>query len=138
VAKGRVTLESFDDRIVEFPRIDDRLQTQPHRYVNLSAKTPACPPFQWNLLLRVDTETGTTTEWDSGTKHFNEVVFASAEGGEPEQGYYVTFRTDVETLESDWVVLDAGDIASGPIATVELPFRVPNGLHGNWYGASTF
>ena len=27
----------------------------------------------------------------------------------------------------------ADDIAAGPIARIELPHRVPAGLHGNWF-----
>jgi carotenoid cleavage dioxygenase len=136
VTKGAITHETIDDRLTEFPRIDDRVQTQAHRYFSASTKSEGVATGVWNRLLRFDTQTGTTAEWDSGTKVFDEVVFAPAEGGQPEQGYYVTFRTDTETLQSDWVVLDASDIAAGPVATVELPFRVPNGLHGNWFSAS--
>ena len=44
-------------------------------------------------------------------------------------------RTDIETMRSDWVVLDAANIADGPVAVVQLPFRVPLGLHGNWFGS---
>lgn len=33
---------------------------------------------------------------------------------------------------SDLVVLDAQAIDKGPIATAELPRRVPFGFHGNW------
>jgi carotenoid cleavage dioxygenase-like enzyme len=33
---------------------------------------------------------------------------------------------------SDFVVLNAHDIAAEPIATVALPQRVPFGFHGNW------
>jgi carotenoid cleavage dioxygenase-like enzyme len=134
---GAVTLDSFDDRLTEFPRIDDRLQTRPHRFFTVSAKTPGRPMGEFNVVVRVDTATGISSEWDSGSKVFDEVVFARAEGGPPEQGYYVTFRTDLETLRSDWVVLDAADVAAGPVATVELPFRVPSGLHGNWFSASS-
>lgn len=133
VHRGKVVLSDFDDRITEFPRIDDRLQTSEHHVFTVSAKTPDRSVGQWNVLLRVDTTTGAVAEWDSGTKVFDEVVFAPAVGGGREQGYYVTFRTDVETLHSDWVVLDAHDITAGPIATVALPFRVPAGLHGNWF-----
>ena len=39
-------------------------------------------------------------------------------------------------MRSDSVVLDADDIGAGPIALVELPFRVPAGLHGNWFPPS--
>jgi carotenoid cleavage dioxygenase-like enzyme len=132
---GMVRLSTFDDRIVEFPRIDDRLQTRPHRFFTVSGKTAGRPTGEFNVLIRVDTQTGATTEWDSGNKVFDEVVFAARDGGGPEEGYYVTFRTDLETLRSDWVVLDASDITAGPVATVELPFRVPAGLHGNWFAS---
>ncbi len=44
----------------------------------------------------------------------------------------MTFRTHRSTLESDFVFLEASDIAAGPVARVRLPFRVPAGLHGNW------
>jgi carotenoid cleavage dioxygenase len=33
---------------------------------------------------------------------------------------------------SDFFVLDARDIAGGPVARVRLPHRVPYGFHGNW------
>ncbi|MGT2491231.1 carotenoid oxygenase family protein [Cupriavidus basilensis] len=36
---------------------------------------------------------------------------------------------------SDLVVLDAGAVADGPVATVQLSHRVPFGFHGNWHGA---
>jgi carotenoid cleavage dioxygenase len=91
----------------------------------------------WNVLTRIDTQTGAVTEWDSGTKVFDEVVFAPAVGGAVEEGYYVTFRTDTQTMQSDFVVLAADDITAGPIATVELPVRVPSGLHGNWFPPGT-
>ena len=32
-------------------------------------------------------------------------------------------------------LLDAANIAAGPLAVVPLPFRVPLGLHGNWFGS---
>jgi carotenoid cleavage dioxygenase len=130
---GTATFSSFDDRIVEFPRIDDRLQTQSHRHFTVSAKSSDLPIGEFNALIRIDTETGATTEWGSGNKVFGEVVFAPRERGAPGEGYHVTFRTDLETLRSDWVVLDASDITAGPVATIELPFRVPAGLHGNWF-----
>lgn len=133
---GTVKLDPHVERICEFPRIDDRLQGRPHRFYSVSAKHDL-GPGSWNVLLRVDTHTGRVDEWDSGTKVFDEVVFAPAQGGAVEEGYYVTFRTDAETLRSDFVVLRADDIAAGPVATVELPVRVPAGLHGNWFPPGT-
>ncbi|MEA3119653.1 MAG: hypothetical protein QOI13_2923, partial [Paraburkholderia sp.] len=36
------------------------------------------------------------------------------------------------TDTSDVVVLDARDLAAGPVATVHLPTRIPAGFHGAW------
>jgi carotenoid cleavage dioxygenase len=36
------------------------------------------------------------------------------------------------TDRTDLIVLDASDIASGPVATVHLPRRIPAGFHGAW------
>ena len=33
---------------------------------------------------------------------------------------------------SDLLVFDAMDLASGPVARVHLPARVPYGFHGTW------
>jgi carotenoid cleavage dioxygenase len=139
-ATGRVRLDTLDERRTEFPRIDDRLQGAAHRFFTLSAteRDVALQPLGsdlYNVLLRVDTATGAIAEWHSGSHVFGEVVFAPAAGGAPDQGYYVTFRTDRQTLLSDWVVLDAANIAAGPLAVVPLPFRVPLGLHGNWFAS---
>ena len=132
---GSVSIDTWDDQVTEFPRIDDRMQTQAHRFFSYSSKSPGLGVGHFNVLNRVDTTTGAITSFDSGSKVFDEVVFAPARGGGSEQGYYVAFRTDVETLQSDWAVWDSSNVGSGPLATVEMPFRVPSGLHGNWFAA---
>jgi carotenoid cleavage dioxygenase len=35
--------------------------------------------------------------------------------------------------QSEVVILDARDIAAGPIARVQIPQRVPVGFHANWF-----
>ena len=36
---------------------------------------------------------------------------------------------------SDLVILDSTRIGDGPLAVARLPFRMKNGLHGNWMPA---
>jgi carotenoid cleavage dioxygenase len=39
---------------------------------------------------------------------------------------------DASTQQCDVVILHAQDFAGGPLATIQLPARVPFGFHGNW------
>jgi carotenoid cleavage dioxygenase-like enzyme len=40
--------------------------------------------------------------------------------------------TDLATMESNFVILDAEEFSGEPVAIVKLPQRVPLGLHSNW------
>jgi carotenoid cleavage dioxygenase len=44
----------------------------------------------------------------------------------------VTYAWNRTRGASDLLVLDALDLAAGPVAAVELPVRVPYGFHGTW------
>ena len=47
-------------------------------------------------------------------------------------GWLLTVAWRAAEARSELLVLDAGDVAAGPIATVMLPGRVPHGFHGTW------
>ena len=49
-----------------------------------------------------------------------------------DDGYVVTFITDVNSDESSCWVFDARDISTGPIARVKLPKRICVGTHSCW------
>jgi carotenoid cleavage dioxygenase len=53
-----------------------------------------------------------------------------------DDGYLVTFTTDVLNDRSECLVLDARDVAAGPIARVRLPERISSGTHSCWAPAS--
>jgi carotenoid cleavage dioxygenase len=38
-------------------------------------------------------------------------------------------------MGSRLLLFDALKLAGGPVATIQLPFRIRQGLHGNWYTA---
>jgi carotenoid cleavage dioxygenase len=56
----------------------------------------------------------------------------SAEG----DGYIIALVDNLITNYSDLVVLDALNLAAGPIARAKLPVRIRSGLHGNWADGS--
>ena len=62
---------------------------------------------------------------------FGEAVFAPRVGSSGEDdGYVMTYAYDTTTLDTTLVILEAGDIAGEPVATLQPPQRVPFGLHG--------
>ena len=53
-----------------------------------------------------------------------------------DDGYVVSFVTDMNTHTSECIVLDARDIAAGPVARIMLPHQISSGTHSCWADAS--
>jgi carotenoid cleavage dioxygenase len=51
---------------------------------------------------------------------------------EEDDGWLMTFVTDMGTQTSEMAIFGAQDVRAGPVATIRLPQRVPLGFHGNW------
>jgi len=136
LAAGRVHEQQLDDRPVEFPRADERLSGLRNRFGYAAGGV-----FEGSddrqadcMLVKYDLQRGTATEHRFGRGRTpSEGVFvpAAPSAGEDE-GWIVQYVYDAARGASDFVVLDAGDIAKPPVATVKLPVRVPFGFHGNW------
>ena len=89
----------------------------------------------FDTVAHVDLETGARNLWRPGDGiTVMEPVFVPR--GETEgDGWLlaVTYRADEN--RSDLAILDATDVAAGPVALAQLQTRVPYGFHGNWRGA---
>jgi carotenoid cleavage dioxygenase len=113
----------------EFPRIDDRFATRGYRYgyVRLGAYAGAG-------IARVDLESGRSAEWRPPAGDIaSEPVFVPREDDAPEgDGWLLATVYRAVENRSDLAVLDARDVAAGPIALAELSHRVPSGFHGSF------
>lgn len=134
-AAGNVRLETIDDRPTEFPRVDDRHQGRPTRFVTVVHGSPAARETRTHdELFRFDLARGTMAGHRFPGQAIGEAVFAPKSGRSEEgSGYILTIATDRATMESSFVILDAEAFAGEPVAIVRLPQRVPLGLHGNWF-----
>ncbi len=133
---GSVSEQTLDaTHAVDFPRVPDHLIGLKHKYGYATAtgdSTDGSVAFgtavhKWDLARG----TSETCEFGAG-RHPGEAVFAPASNGE-DSGYLMTIVHDDNTGKSEFVVVDATDVARGPIARVILPARVPYGFHGGWF-----
>ena len=144
-AAGRVTQQRLDDRPQEFPRVDDRAISQPHRYgysavIGAVSQATVSPGGDFadeaftNALLKHDLAAGTVQAHQFGhNATAGEAVFAPASPDATEDdGYVMAFVHNPDRGAADLVILAAQDFTGQPIARVHLPARIPLGFHGSW------
>ena len=123
----------MDDRSIEFPRIDERLNGLPHRYAYapMGAGKSMGVDQEFSLLARYDMATGKRTERDFGNAVMSEFVHAPKRTDSAEDdGWLMGFVYDKANNTSAFHILDAATLESQ--AKVYLPRRVPQGFHGSW------
>lgn len=111
---------------LEFPRIDDRLLTLEHHRVATVGKADT-DHDELDSLWFHDLRTGRDTVWTPGVA-MGEPIYIPGTN----RDYWGAIGTDPVDMRSRFYLLDADNPASGPIATIDLPIRVPAGLHGTW------
>lgn len=131
----------------EFSRIDDRLVTKPYNHF-WQAQVDAtkfydsekCGPPAGGLFNVVGhftwDERTQDTYWAGPTATFQEPTFIPRRGSTKEgDGYLVALQNHLDVLRNDIVILDAQNVAAGPLAVIHLPFKLKLGLHGNFVDA---
>lgn len=116
----------------EFPTQDNRYKTRPYTQGYLVATTVG-PGFDTIVHCTFAAGAKCTTEsWFAGIGQFvGEAVFTPRTPDAPEgDGFLLTLVWDLVANKSSLVILDAMNVAGGPIATVSLPRRVPFDFHG--------
>jgi carotenoid cleavage dioxygenase-like enzyme len=130
-------VEKISDWSSGLPRQDDRYNTVPYRYafmgtrnINAADRRAANPGY-----VRVDIATGKANFWDAGTGVSPaECCFAPKSAKSPEGVGYVlgVVTRQKENRRADLVILDTERMEDGPVATVQLPIRAINQVHGWW------
>ena len=124
----------------ELPRIDDRFATREYRFGMMAlSELPGAPDVGpptggYRFVGVVDPRSGEVVAYRPGEGALpEEPQFVPRSAGAPEgDGYVLVVVGRPAEMRSDLVVLDVGDVAAGPVATISLPIRLRFGLHGNW------
>ena len=129
--------EALDDMGGEFPRFDERRAGLSYRHGYFAGDSKNGLDVGFDSLAHIDLKTGKKIVHSFGAGDaVSEPVFVPAGANAAEgEGFLLATVYRGSENRSDLVVLDAADVAAGPIAVAALPRRVPFGFHGNWLAA---
>jgi carotenoid cleavage dioxygenase-like enzyme len=119
-----------DDLVTEFPTIDNRLTGLPNQH-SYALAFPGSGRSDW-AVVKYDHNTGARKVAELGRDRLpGEAYFVPAEGGTADDhGYLMSVVSDLGSNSSELLILDASDLNT--VAVIELPRRVPAGIHGSW------
>lgn len=116
----------------EFPRIDDRRAGLRNRHGWYAGTNPANGADGLNGVIHLDASAGRRDlYWLPDGDITSEPVFA-ARGETEGDGWVLAVVWRARSDTSELLVLESREVERGPVATVELPQRVPFGFHGNF------
>lgn len=132
----KVTEQPLDSIYAEFPRFDERFTGLSYNHGFAAAQVNTkIPTFGMNAIIHYDLKNNTNTIRKFGEGNdVSEPIFVPRQKNSPEgDGFILNVVYVPERNCSDLYILDAMNIDKEPLAIVQLPVRVPNGFHGNWY-----
>jgi isoeugenol monooxygenase len=135
----------LDGIAVDFPEMDQRLQTKKYRHGFMAGRdwtkpiNPDIAKGVWfNTLIHLDQETGESEQWYIGDDaNIQEPVFVERGPDAPEgDGYLLALINRLKSARTELVVIDTARFADGPIATVHIPLHVRPTFHGLWVSSA--
>lgn len=134
---GEVVEGRLDDRDLEFGTFNQQYAGQKSRYVYSVWGEPNM--FLFSGMVKHDTQTGESWSLPFGKQRFgSEAPFVPRINAKDEDdGYLVTFITDMNENRSECVLIDAKDIEAGALCRILLPHRISSGTHATWADGPT-
>lgn len=131
----------------EGPHIDERWALKDYRYAwvpgmdfsKLATDAQGRPiPAIFNCLTRIDLHGGPMDAWFAGPEAtLQDPVYAPRLGGSAEgDGYLIAIVNWVLSRRTELVVLEAMNLAAGPLARIRVPVCLRTGIHSTWIPAS--
>ncbi|MGV0578408.1 carotenoid oxygenase family protein [Mycolicibacterium elephantis] len=132
-SSGRVLEEPLSELRCEFPRHNDAFEGRKHRYAYLNTRHHLVSFYDSITRLDLsDSSAATYTTPEAGNSFCEPVFVAKPDATAEDDGWVLSVEYQARTHTSRLVILDAADIAAGPIASANLRHHIPQGFHGNF------
>lgn len=138
--RAEITSEVLLEKVMEFPRIDDRMDGKSYRYLYFTLSNQPNQPnqsFQMTELGKFDLETRALTTWNEPGYSVIEPIFVpSPQSQSEDDGIILTVMRDQKKENAFLVALDGRTFKK--IGRAKMPWYIPNSLHGQYFSESTF
>ncbi len=117
----------------DFPVVHPHYLGRQARYIYAGIGRFDALPSPLQGVVKLDVAMNTQSQWLCEADEFvTEASFAPRRQSpsREDDGYLLVLASKPSSLTSDLLVLDAADVAGGPVRRVRLPVYVPYGLHG--------
>lgn len=137
--KGIISDNKIGDSFIEFPNINPRLCGQQYQFgyaAKVNSKQENNEFAHFTELVQYDFENNTHKihRLPKGLTVGEPTFVPHPYKKEEKDGVVVAFAHDEATEKSKLIVVEPLNFDKAPIAIIDLPFRVPNGFHGDWIG----
>lgn len=130
---GSLKAAQLSDRIVEFPKIDDRYYGKNYTYGFMLSGDNM---LSLDTLMKRNMHTGaeeTFTRKTEAPVAMFEGTFVPRSGSAVEgDGYFIIPVSRFLENKSEYLIFDTSDVSAGPVAEIELPFQIGWTPHGNF------
>lgn len=122
------------DRSLEFPVVAAGDSGQPWRRTYVAIHRPDSDPTteRYDAIAAFDHVGGRLDEADLGGGRYPSEPIVAADAESPERSWLLTLVYDGDAHRSEVWVLDAADLAAGPVCVFGLPEVLPLDFHGCW------
>jgi carotenoid cleavage dioxygenase len=129
---GKTVEQRLDNRDLEFGMFNQKYAGRKYRYAYSAIPKPGW--FMFTGLVKHDLDKGTSVSVSLGPDRYgSESPFVPRIGAKDEDdGYLITFVTDMKANRSECVLIDAKKFEQGPVCRIFLPHRISCGTHSTW------
>ena len=135
---GAIAPDLLCERCCEFPSVHPHHAGRPYRYVYMGAAHNPTGNAPLQAISKLDVQTGDAQLWSFAPRGFiSEPVFVPKPSDDPanqaeDDGWLLSLVFNAEQERSHLAILDAQNMAGGPVANLWLKHHVPYGLHGTF------
>ncbi len=133
-ATDTVRETQLDDLPGEFPRFDPRFEGNAYRHGWFAGQTHKVRGAITDTVAHFDLARGTRSDFalPKGDAMGEPVFVPAGRDAAEGEGWILAVAYRGATDSSELLVLDAQNVAAGPVASAAVPRRVPFGFHGNF------